>query len=134
MRRQGCIQGFRLLLPPHSAAHLVDEMAEQAKKIALALGVRGLMNIQFAVTQDGAIYVLEVNPVPPAPCRLWPRPAMCPLQIAARVMAGEALSAFNLGEQFEHVCVKEAVFPFDRFPGFDPVLGLKCAPRGGDGP
>ena len=121
-------------LPPHSLAEeLVDQMAVQAKTIALAMEVRGLMNIQFAVTpEDGEIYVLEVNPRASRTVPFVAKASHVPIaKIAARVMAGESLADFGLSEaRFDHVCVKEAVFPFDRFPGFDPILGPEMRSTG----
>jgi len=121
-------------LPPHSLApELVQTMRDQATKIALAMGVVGLMNIQFAVTpHDGEVYVLEVNPRASRTVPFVAKATDVPIaKIASRVMAGESLASFNLGEaQHSHVCVKEAVFPFDRFPGFDPVLGPEMRSTG----
>lgn len=121
-------------LPPHSLApELVQAMRDQATKIALAMGVVGLMNIQFAVTpHDGEVYVLEVNPRASRTVPFVAKATDVPIaKIASRVMAGESLASFNLGEaQHSHVCVKEAVFPFDRFPGFDPVLGPEMRSTG----
>ena len=121
-------------LPPHSLnAATLDLMRQQATKIALALGVIGLMNIQFAVTpQDGKVYVLEVNPRASRTVPFVAKATHVPIaKIAARIMAGERLAQFGLVEQRpSHVCVKEAVFPFDRFPGFDPVLGPEMRSTG----
>ena len=121
-------------LPPHSLVpQLLQAMRDQATKIALALGVVGLMNIQFAVTpDDGGVYVLEVNPRASRTVPFVAKATDVPLaKIAARIMAGERLAHFNLGEaQHSHVCVKESVFPFDRFPGFDPVLGPEMRSTG----
>lgn len=121
-------------LPPHSlAAETIDVMRNQAQKIALAMGVIGLMNIQFAITpHDGQVYVLEVNPRASRTVPFVAKATHVPIaKIAARVMAGESLASFNLSESPpSHVCVKEAVFPFDRFPGFDPVLGPEMRSTG----
>ena len=115
-------------LPPYSLSdEIVAEMERQAHQLALALDVRGLMNVQFAV-QDGPdgqeVFLIEVNPrasrTVPFVAKAIGRPVA---KIAARVMAGEPLSNF---EPFDirpaHMSVKEAVFPFARFPGSDPVL------------
>ncbi|GMM94280.1 carbamoyl-phosphate synthase large subunit [Qipengyuania sp. MTN3-11] len=111
-------------LPPYSLPDdIVAEMERQAKELALALDVCGLMNVQFAV-KDGEVYLIEVNPrasrTVPFVAKAIGRPVA---KIAARVMAGEPLTSF---EPFDirpkHMAVKEAVFPFNRFPGADPVL------------
>ena len=121
-------------LPPYSLGQdILDKMRDQAAKIALAMGVIGLMNIQFAVTpHDGQVYVLEVNPRASRTVPFVAKATHVPIaKIAARVMAGEPLSQFDLREEIpSHVCVKEAVFPFDRFPGFDPVLGPEMRSTG----
>ena len=121
-------------LPPHSLSEeIVQTMRDQATKIALAVGVVGLMNIQFAVIPEtGYVYVLEVNPRASRTVPFVAKATHVPLaKIAARVMAGEPLSNFNLSQAtLTHVCVKEAVFPFDRFQGFDPVLGPEMRSTG----
>ncbi len=119
-------------LPPHSLSD--DQCAElerQSRTLALALGVVGLMNVQFAV-KNGDIYVLEVNP---RASRTVPFVAktigIAIAKIAARVMAGEKLASFNLSAAtLDHVAVKEAVFPFARFPGVDIILGPEMKSTG----
>ncbi len=119
-------------LPPYSlAAEVVAEIEQQTMALAQALGVVGLMNVQFAV-QKGDIYVLEVNPrasrTVPFVAKATGRPIA---KIAARLMAGEKLSAFDLTEyQRAHMAVKEAVFPFARFPGVDVMLGPEMRSTG----
>jgi len=119
-------------LPPRSlGAETVEKLADQTRKLALALKVGGLMNVQFAL-KDGEIYVLEVNPrasrTVPFVAKVVGRPIA---KIAARVMAGEKLSAFALKfGALGHVGVKEAVFPFARFPGVDTVLGPEMRSTG----
>ncbi|GAA0278440.1 carbamoyl-phosphate synthase large subunit [Alteraurantiacibacter aestuarii] len=111
-------------LPPYSLPQeIVDEMERQAQALAMALGVRGLMNVQFAV-KDGEVYLIEVNPrasrTVPFVAKAIGQPVA---KIAARVMAGEMLSTFPpFKRSFPYMAVKEAVFPFARFPGSDPVL------------
>lgn len=111
-------------LPPYSLpAEIVEEMERQTEALALALGVHGLMNVQFAV-KDGEIYLIEVNPrasrTVPFVAKAIGQPVA---KIAARVMAGEPLSAFPpFRRELDYMAVKEAVFPFSRFPGADPVL------------
>jgi carbamoyl-phosphate synthase large subunit len=119
-------------LPPRSLdAATVGKLADQTRKLALALKVGGLMNVQFAL-KDDEIYVLEVNPrasrTVPFVAKVIGKPIA---KIAARIMAGEKLSAFALKlDAFEHVGVKEAVFPFARFPGVDTVLGPEMRSTG----
>ena len=115
----------------------VAEIERQTSALALALNVGGLMNVQFAI-QDGAIYVLEVNPrasrTVPFVAKTIGRPIA---KIAARIMAGESLDqAFaHYGSKVDHsalghVAVKEAVFPFARFPGVDILLGPEMKSTG----
>ncbi len=119
-------------LPPYSLkAGVIRELEAQAKKLALALNVVGLMNVQFAV-KDNLVYILEVNPrasrTVPFVAKVIGEPVA---KIAARVMAGEKLSAFNLKpRKLNHVAVKEAVFPFNRFPGVDTLLGPEMRSTG----
>jgi carbamoyl-phosphate synthase large subunit len=111
-------------LPPYSLApEIVAEMERQAEALAHALGVKGLMNVQFAV-KDGEVYLIEVNPrasrTVPFVAKAIGQPVA---KIAARVMAGEPLSNFPpFKREFDYMAVKEAVFPFAKFPGSDPVL------------
>ncbi len=119
-------------LPPHSLSeYTMRELERQTKDIARAVNVIGLMNIQFAVKGD-EVYVLEVNPrasrTVPFVAKVIGHPVAA---IAARVMAGEKLSSFNLApREIGHVGVKEAVFPFERFPEIDPVLGPEMRSTG----
>jgi carbamoyl-phosphate synthase large subunit len=119
-------------LPPYSLnAATLAEIDRQTRELALALKVVGLMNVQFAI-KDGDVYVLEVNPrasrTVPFVAKVIGKPIAA---IAAEVMAGKPLAAFALKPQtFDHVAVKEAVFPFARFPGVDPVLGPEMRSTG----
>jgi carbamoyl-phosphate synthase large subunit len=119
-------------IPPHSlSAEIIAEIHVQAEKLARALGVKGLMNVQFAV-RDNEVYLIEVNPrasrTVPFVAKAQGRPYA---KIAARVMAGEKLSSFDLAPRGNrHVSVKEAVFPFARFPGSDPVLSPEMKSTG----
>jgi carbamoyl-phosphate synthase large subunit len=119
-------------LPPHSlSAEIMRELERQTVDIARALNVVGLMNIQFAV-KGSDLYVLEVNPrasrTVPFVAKVIGHPVAA---IAARVMAGEKLRDFNLTRPaIGHVGVKEAVFPFERFPEIDPVLGPEMRSTG----
>ncbi|MDR6954713.1 carbamoyl-phosphate synthase large subunit [Ancylobacter sp. 3268] len=119
-------------LPPYSlSAATIAELEQQTRKMALALGVGGLMNVQYAI-KDGVIHVLEVNPrasrTVPFVAKVVGEPFA---KIASRVMAGEKLASFGLKPAvLDHVAVKEAVFPFARFPGVDTVLGPEMRSTG----
>jgi carbamoyl-phosphate synthase large subunit len=119
-------------LPPHSLKpEVIAEIGRQTRELALALQVGGLMNVQYAV-KDGDIYVLEVNPRASRTVPFVAKVVGMPVaKIAARIMAGERLASFNLAPpKFDHVGVKEAVFPFARFPGVDTVLGPEMKSTG----
>ncbi|MDB5510421.1 MAG: carB [Hyphomicrobiales bacterium] len=119
-------------LPPRSLSpEVIKTIEEQTRKLALALNVGGLMNVQYAL-KDGELYVLEVNPrasrTVPFVAKVVGQPIA---KIASRIMAGESLASFNLKSGgFDHVGVKEAVFPFARFPGVDTVLGPEMRSTG----
>ncbi|SFH01612.1 carbamoyl-phosphate synthase large subunit [Methylobacterium gossipiicola] len=119
-------------LPTRSLSpEIVAELERQTKAMALALKVGGLMNVQYAI-KDGTIYVLEVNPrasrTVPFVAKVIGEPIA---KIAARIMAGEPLSGFGLvPKSLDHVAVKEAVFPFARFPGVDVLLGPEMRSTG----
>jgi carbamoyl-phosphate synthase large subunit len=119
-------------MPPHSLPqHIIDALHDQACKLAIALKVVGLMNVQFAVQGDD-IYVLEVNPrasrTVPFVAKVLGKPIA---NIAARLMAGRPLPEFNLAPvQLPYFAVKEAVFPFARFPGVDTILGPEMRSTG----
>ena len=120
------------VLPPHSLTkNVVKRISNQAKQLAIALDVKGLMNVQFAV-QNGEIFVLEVNP---RASRTVPFVAkatgVAVAKIAAQVMAGASLDDFEMTAALhKHIAVKEAVFPFARFPGVDIVLGPEMRSTG----
>jgi carbamoyl-phosphate synthase large subunit len=120
-------------LPPHSLGpDVVAELERQTRELAIALKVVGLMNVQFAI-KDGEVYILEVNPrasrTVPFVAKVIGKPVAA---IAAQVMAGRPLDdAFGpVPGKLEHIAVKEAVFPFARFPGVDPVLGPEMRSTG----
>ncbi|WP_310532076.1 carbamoyl-phosphate synthase large subunit [Novosphingobium sp.] len=119
-------------LPPYSLSpEIVTEMERQAELLAHGLSVRGLMNIQFAV-KEGEVYLIEVNPrasrTVPFVAKAIGQPVA---KIAARVMAGEMLSTFPpFKRDLDYMAVKEAVFPFARFPGVDPVLSPEMKSTG----
>ena len=119
-------------LPPQTLSDaLIDEIRRQTEALARALGVVGLMNVQFAI-KDEYIYLLEVNPRGSRTVPFVAKATGVPLaKIAARVMAGEKLAGFDLSDiSPDHVAVKEAVFPFARFPGSDVVLGPEMKSTG----
>ncbi len=120
-------------LPPFSLSDkIIDEMKRQAAELAMALGVVGLMNVQFAVKDDD-VYILEVNPRGSRTVPFVAKATGIPIaKIAARVMAGEKLVDFDLETKAkrDHVAVKEAVFPFTRFAGVDTILGPEMKSTG----
>jgi len=119
-------------IPPYSLhGDIVREIKRQTRELALALKVKGLMNVQFAV-KDGEVYLIEVNPRASRTVPFVAKAIGQPIaKIAARVMAGEPLSGFGeVGRTLPYVAVKESVFPFARFPGTDPVLGPEMKSTG----
>ena len=119
-------------LPPRSLSpETLAALEEQTRKMALALKVGGLMNVQYAI-KDGQIFVLEVNPrasrTVPFVAKVIGKPLA---KIASRIMAGESLASFGLTPRsLGHVGVKESVFPFARFPNVDTVLGPEMRSTG----
>ncbi|WP_298958456.1 carbamoyl-phosphate synthase large subunit [uncultured Methylobacterium sp.] len=119
-------------LPPRSLPpETIAELERQTRAMALALKVGGLMNVQYAI-KDGVIHVLEVNPrasrTVPFVAKVIGEPIA---KIAARIMAGERLADFGLKPKtLPHIAVKEAVFPFARFPGVDVLLGPEMRSTG----
>ena len=122
-------------LPPHSLSEeMLAELTRQTRVLADTLGVVGLMNIQFAIQGD-TVYILEVNPRASRTVPFVAKATGVPIaKVAARVMAGEKLRDFGLADrEFPrqgHVAVKEAVFPFKRFPGVDVMLGPEMKSTG----
>ena len=119
------------LPPQHLSDEILDALKQQTRDLAFALKVVGLMNIQFAI-RENKIYLLEVNPRGSRTVPFVAKTTGVPLaKIASRVMAGEKLASFNLTERtLPHVAVKEAVFPFARFPGVDVFLGPEMKSTG----
>lgn len=120
-------------LPPYNLpAEVQDEMREQVRQMAMALGVRGLMNVQLA-WQDGESYVIEVNP---RASRTVPFVSKCIgvslAKVAARCMAGKTLAEQGFTKEIvpNFFSVKEAVLPFNKFPGVDPILGPEMRSTG----
>jgi carbamoyl-phosphate synthase large subunit len=119
-------------LPPISIKkNLITEIEIQTKKLALALNIKGFMNIQFAIKND-EIFVIEVNPRASRTVPFVSKAKGIPLaKIASRVMAGEKLSKFNLRSKTKKMfAVKEAVFPFNKFPKSDVLLGPEMKSTG----
>jgi carbamoyl-phosphate synthase large subunit len=119
-------------LPPHSLAPgVIADIERQTRQLAAGLGVVGLMNVQFAV-KGSDVYIIEVNPRASRTVPFVAKATGSPIaKIAARVMAGERLDAFPLAGPIPgHVAVKEAVFPFNRFPGVDTLLGPEMKSTG----
>jgi carbamoyl-phosphate synthase large subunit len=119
-------------IPPYSLpADIIAEIERQTDALARALMVRGLMNVQYAV-KDGEVYLIEVNPRASRTVPFVAKAVGSPIaKIAARVMAGEKLKNLpKINRDIKHVAVKEAVFPFARFPGTDPVLSPEMKSTG----
>ncbi len=119
-------------LPPHSLTdETIAEIKRQTAKMALELGVAGLMNVQYAL-KDEVLYVLEVNPRASRTVPFVAKVIGAPIaKIASRLMAGEKLGTFDLKDKdLNHIGVKEAVFPFARFPGVDTLLGPEMKSTG----
>ncbi|GGC37131.1 carbamoyl-phosphate synthase (glutamine-hydrolyzing) [Siccirubricoccus deserti] len=120
-------------LPPYSLPPaIVTELKAETEAMAKALKVRGLMNVQYAV-KDGEIFVLEVNPRASRTVPFVAKATGVPVaKIGARVMAGAGLAEFDLDDAAvsRHVAVKEAVFPFNRFPNVDVILGPEMKSTG----
>ena len=119
-------------LPPQTLTdQQIAEIERQTIALAMALGVVGLMNVQFAI-KDNQVYLLEVNPRASRTVPFVAKATGVPMaKLAARVMAGETLASFGLKKiTMKHVAVKEAVFPFARFPGVDVFLGPEMKSTG----
>ncbi|MBM7406659.1 MULTISPECIES: carbamoyl-phosphate synthase large subunit [Sphingomonas] len=119
-------------IPPYSlSAELIAEIERQTVALAKALSVKGLMNIQFAV-KDGQVYLIEVNPRASRTVPFVAKAIGVPVaKIASRVMAGEKLADLPpIDRNIDHIAVKEAVFPWGRFPGVDPVLSPEMKSTG----
>ncbi|QHI95857.1 carbamoyl-phosphate synthase large subunit [Aristophania vespae] len=120
-------------LPPYTLSPaLVSELRSQTEAMAKELGIRGLMNVQFAIKNE-EIFVLEVNPRASRTVPFVAKATGVPVaKIGARIMAGSKLSEFNLTDRHivPHVAVKEAVFPFNRFSGVDVILGPEMRSTG----
>lgn len=128
------------VIPPHSLSQTtINNVYEQTIKLAKALNVKGLMNVQYAVQTDEAtgedlIFIIEVNPRASRTVPFVSKATGVPVaKLAARIMAGETLEDFDgmlTGMSKEHFAVKAPVFPFNRFPGVDPLLGPEMKSTG----
>jgi carbamoyl-phosphate synthase large subunit len=120
-------------LPPYSfSKELTAKLKEHTHKLAKALRVRGLMNVQYAI-KDGEIYLIEVNPRASRTIPFVGKATGIPwASLAAKVMAGKTLDELGVQEQPDpkHVSVKEVVFPFSKFPGVDVILGPEMRSTG----
>lgn len=120
-------------LPPKSLGRTIQrEIRRQTETLALALNVRGLMNVQYAVKKD-EVYILEVNPRASRTVPFVSKATGIPLaKLAARVMVGKKLSDLGLTSEIlpRHISVKESVFPFNKFPGVDTLLGPEMKSTG----
>jgi carbamoyl-phosphate synthase large subunit len=120
-------------IPPYSLTKtVIDEILDSTRRLALELGVRGLMNVQYAV-KGGRLYVIEVNPRASRTVPFVSKAIGRPLaKLAALVMAGKTLAELDFTEEIwpRHYSVKEAVFPFVKFPGADTLLGPEMKSTG----
>jgi carbamoyl-phosphate synthase large subunit len=122
------------VIPPHSLSEpVVTEIKRQARLLADALKVRGLMNIQFAVTADQDVYIIEANPRASRTVPFVSKATGVQLaRLAARVMAGATLDELGVADEVvpTHTSIKESVFPFSKFPGVDIILGPEMKSTG----
>jgi carbamoyl-phosphate synthase large subunit len=122
-----------MVLPAHSLpVHVLDEIRSSTRALALELGVRGLMNVQFAVRGE-TVFVIEVNPRASRTIPFVSKSIGQPLaKIATKVMAGKSLAELGFTEEIvpRHVAVKESVFPFAKLPGVDTILGPEMRSTG----
>ena len=123
------------VLPPHSLGpEMLDEIREHTRGIALGLNTVGLINIQYAVTLDGRLFVIEANPRASRTVPFVSKAIGVPLaKMACRLMLGERIEELGLPSEAMptgHVCVKEAVLPFDRFTGSDALLSPEMRSTG----
>jgi carbamoyl-phosphate synthase large subunit len=123
------------VLPPHSLGEdMLAQIRDQTEGIALALGVVGLLNVQFAIREDGTLYVIEANPRASRTVPFVSKAIGIPLaKMACRIMLGERIADLDLREDPMAglaVSVKEAVLPFNRFAGADALLGPEMRSTG----
>lgn len=122
------------VIPPHSLKpEVVVEIKRQTRELARELNVKGLMNVQFAVTRNGTVYILEVNPRASRTVPFVAKATNIPLaKYASLIMVGKTLEELGLREEVtpKHFSVKESVFPFNKFPGVDIILGPEMRSTG----
>jgi carbamoyl-phosphate synthase large subunit len=122
------------VIPPHSLPpDVIAEIKRQTKEMARELNVKGLMNVQFAVSRDHVVYVLEVNPRASRTVPFVAKATGVPLaKLAALIMVGKTLDELGIHEEVvpKHYSVKESVFPFNKFPGVDIILGPEMRSTG----
>jgi carbamoyl-phosphate synthase large subunit len=122
------------VLPPHAlGSDMLAQIREQTAAIALELGVVGLLNVQFAIHGEDGLHVIEANPRASRTVPFVSKAIGLPLaKLACRIMLGETLADLDLPQDTTngHVCVKEAVLPFDRFAGADALLGPEMRSTG----
>ncbi len=122
------------VIPPHSLPPaVVEDIKRQTRALARELNVKGLMNVQFAVTRDGTVYVLEVNPRASRTVPFVSKATGVPLaRYAALVMVGKTLAELGLGDEVvpSYYSIKESVFPFNKFLGVDIILGPEMRSTG----
>ncbi|HSQ55614.1 MAG TPA: carbamoyl-phosphate synthase large subunit, partial [Gemmata sp.] len=122
------------VIPPHSLpATVIDEIKSQSLRLAAALNVKGLMNIQFAVTANQEVYILEANPRASRTIPFVSKAIGVPLaRLAALVMVGRTLDELGVKDEVvpKHYSIKESVFPFNKFPGVDILLGPEMKSTG----
>jgi carbamoyl-phosphate synthase large subunit len=124
------------VLPPHTLGHeMLQRIREQATGIARALGVVGLLNVQFAIHGGDGLHVIEANPRASRTVPFVSKAIGLPVaKLACRIMLGETIASLDLPEHAScgqgHVCVKEAVLPFSRFAGADSLLGPEMRSTG----
>ncbi len=122
------------VLPPHALGdEMLAQIREQTAGIALALGVVGLLNVQFAIHGDDGLHVIEANPRASRTVPFVSKAIGLPVaKLACRLLLGEKLADLGLPEDTSngHVCVKEVVLPFDRFTGADSLLGPEMRSTG----
>jgi carbamoyl-phosphate synthase large subunit len=122
------------VIPPHSLPpSVVEEIKRQTRELARELTVKGLMNVQFAVSRNATVYVLEVNPRASRTVPFVSKATGIPLaRYAALIMIGKTLDELGLTQEVvpRHFSVKESVFPFNKFPGVDIILGPEMRSTG----
>ena len=120
------------VIPPYTLNKtIIQQIEKQTTKLAIALKVKGLINIQFAV-QNNDIYIIEANPRASRTVPFVAKATGIPIaKIAALIMLGKKISDFKLQKnQFKHIAVKESVFPFSKFDGSDIILGPEMKSTG----